>query len=78
MDGCLGIHAEYENDYIRMEGHRLATCRWQRFRAPVDPPRGGAPALVLTTPEGEEFYLDDLAYYPGATSWADMDDEEEW
>jgi len=35
------------------------------------------PELRLTTPEGEEFCLDDLTYYVDATSWADMDIDEE-
>ncbi|KAK4209432.1 hypothetical protein QBC37DRAFT_54228 [Rhypophila decipiens] len=35
------------------------------------------PELTFTTPEGETCWLDDTAYYPGQTNWADMDDDDE-
>lgn len=35
------------------------------------------PELKLTTPEGKDYWLDDLTYYPGETNWADSDDEED-
>ena len=76
--GYLGIHQEYENYVIRAQGHKLWTCHWQRFASPVNMDGvNSGPLLLLTTPEGEDFYLEDLTYYPGATSWADLDDEEE-
>ena len=35
------------------------------------------PELKLTTPEGKDYWLDDLTYYTGETDWADSDDEED-
>ena len=72
-----------ENGGLYSEGgnseFRLPACSWHRYPAAdkwaVE--WGSGPELVLTTPEGEDFWLDDLAYYPGARSWAELGDEDE-
>ncbi|KAM7184760.1 hypothetical protein V8F33_012806 [Rhypophila sp. PSN 637] len=35
------------------------------------------PELILTTPEGEVGWLEDMAYFPGQASWADLDDDDD-
>ena len=62
-----------------ISNRRLPACTWHRYPAAdrwvVE--RGLGPELVLTTPEGENFWLDDLTYYHGARSWADFENENE-
>lgn len=77
VDGHLGIYRDYHDEMTRLQGHRLWTCHWQRFESPVGLSRGSTPQLLLTTAEGQDFYLDDLTYYPGASNWADYDDDDE-
>ncbi|KAL1858799.1 hypothetical protein VTK73DRAFT_7796 [Phialemonium thermophilum] len=79
MSGHLGIWTEYYNYWSRVEGHRLACCHWQRLESPLalDKPNSKVPQLILTDPDGKDWFLDDLTYYPGATNWADLDEDEE-
>ncbi|KAK0630325.1 hypothetical protein B0T17DRAFT_506804 [Bombardia bombarda] len=36
------------------------------------------PVLMLTTPEGDEMWPEDMTYYPGQTSWADLVGDDDW
>ncbi|KAK0657788.1 hypothetical protein B0T16DRAFT_402549 [Cercophora newfieldiana] len=68
----------YDNAYARIGSERvLQQCSWvpmpRRGRA-----RSNVPELVLTTPSGDDHGLDDLAFYPCANAWADMDDDDEY
>jgi hypothetical protein len=56
-------------------------CRWQKLTSPSPFWKKGAgapPDLILTTEEGERFYLEDITYYPGKVQWGDLDDDDEW
>ncbi|TPX19122.1 uncharacterized protein E0L32_011195 [Thyridium curvatum] len=56
------------------------TCTWTILDSP-DPFRKAdstVPEIILTTPEGETKYLADMQYYPGSSSWADFDDEDDF
>lgn len=76
VNGQIGIYRDYYDNISRLQGHRLSKCHWHAFEAPIGFSRSSAPQLVLTTPEGQNLYLDDLAYYPGASNWADDDEED--
>lgn len=83
-DGKLGVVRDFENEERQGEinngiAETLSKCSWHKLSAPptrADPATsGGAPVIRLTTPEGSEHELVDLAYYPGL-DWADLNDEE--
>lgn len=77
-NGFLGVYRDYYDDLSRLQGLRLSKCHWHTFEAPVGLSRSLAPQLVLTTPEGQNLYLDDLRYYPGASNWAHDDDDDDF
>ncbi|KAK1752723.1 hypothetical protein QBC47DRAFT_416343 [Echria macrotheca] len=57
----------------------LPRCSWVLFpRREMVRRQQGVPELRVTTAEGEEAWPDDLGYYAGAESWADLDEDEDW
>lgn len=57
----------------------LPRCSWVRITAPDQFTKCSGPELTITTPEGESFWLTDIATYSyGNGSWADEDDEDEY
>ncbi|KAK0719282.1 hypothetical protein B0H67DRAFT_551674 [Lasiosphaeris hirsuta] len=55
----------------------LQKCTWIAFPTKNALCRSLGPVIKVTSPEGKESWLEDLAYYPLANSWADLDEEEE-
>jgi len=72
-------HIETYNNVREKRGASgvLAACSWHKFDCPdaVEHSSVG-PQIMLTTPEGDNHWIEDLAHYPGQKSWADMDDEQ--
>ncbi|KAK3341946.1 hypothetical protein B0T25DRAFT_356311 [Lasiosphaeria hispida] len=55
----------------------LQKCTWAAFSTKNTLGRSRGPEIKVTSPEDKESWLEDLAYYPQANSWADLDGEEE-
>jgi len=72
--GRMDTRTNADNRYG--EVHPLSKCTWTLFPNKDTPSRGAGPELKVTTPDGIEFWPDDLAYYYGENSWADLDDDE--
>lgn len=73
------VHRRVDNYYGHCKGQ---ICNWVLLDKPnvFGKPTGGAPLLMLTTPEGETKYPTDMKYYPlsgGGRSWADLDDDDD-
>ncbi|KAK4446465.1 hypothetical protein QBC34DRAFT_469908 [Podospora aff. communis PSN243] len=76
-DGHIDTWANADARGDRRAG-RLHVCTWVTMpRTQMAARASAVPELVLITPEGEENGLEDMAYYPCANSWADMDSESE-
>lgn len=72
--GRIDTYANADNRYGRV--HPLSRCTWVLFPNRDTVTRGAGPELKVTAPDGREFWPDDLAYYPGQNTWADLDDED--
>ena len=72
----LAIVRDYIDARDRQAGIRLQQCRWMRLRCSPFWKKAGVPTLTLTTPEGDNYFVDDLSYYADQ-KWADYDDEED-
>lgn len=58
-------------------GHRLSVCRWALLDRPGVFYKSTGPILMVTSPEGEVKYPQDMGSY-GDESWADLEDDEGW
>lgn len=74
--GLMFVKRDAQNEVLRGCLSPLQVCTWQKLAVPSLFSTGSGPQLKLETPEGEVFYLDDLAYYPGESCWADLDEED--
>jgi hypothetical protein len=74
--GHLGILQEEMNTIHRKAiqtcptGYRLRTCSWHKLktpfgkRGPQNAANGSVPQIKLTNPEGKDWFLEDMRYYP--------------
>ncbi|KAK5654009.1 hypothetical protein OQA88_7686 [Cercophora sp. LCS_1] len=70
--GHMYLYRDKYTDYGRL--HR---CTWVTLTAPDQLSKGTGPELTLTTPEGENFWLTDIATYSyDNSSWADDNEED--
>lgn len=77
IDQTGHMYLVHEGATDTLRNSRANSCNWARFPARKMVKQGTGPELRLTTPEGEDFWLDDLTYYVGASSCADMDSDED-
>ncbi len=75
-EGLLYDYAESRRLYDRACGISLARCTWALLDKPDVFGKNLGPQLVLTTPEGETKYPQDMRVYPGQSDWADLDDDD--
>ncbi|KIH91953.1 hypothetical protein SPBR_01358 [Sporothrix brasiliensis 5110] len=68
---------EYGRNYDRLCGYSLPRCTWALLDKPAAFGKCSGPLLMLTTPEGDIKYPEDMKCYDGAFNWADDSDEEE-
>ncbi|KAK0657785.1 hypothetical protein B0T16DRAFT_453216 [Cercophora newfieldiana] len=75
--GHMDTHKNVREQRGMASGHRLQECTWYLFaRGDVVQHSKLGPMIVVTTPEGETLYPEDLTYYKGENLWSDMEDEE--
>ncbi|KAK3330451.1 hypothetical protein B0H66DRAFT_527806 [Apodospora peruviana] len=73
--GQLGFCEVDRDEAFAHEGLIISKCQWSRFKAmPKNRRLHFAPELKLTTPGGQEFWLDDRTVYPKLL----RDDYERW
>jgi hypothetical protein len=68
---------EFHRAYDRVRGIRLPQCTWALLDKPNLFGKSSGPLLMLTTPEGDIKYPQDMKYYQGAFDWADDSDEDD-
>ncbi|KAL1890521.1 hypothetical protein Sste5346_008189 [Sporothrix stenoceras] len=61
--------------YTRSNGARLQQCTWSLLDKPDVFGKSSGPVLMLTTPEGETKYPQDMKVYGGDFNWADDSEE---
>lgn len=73
----LDTNDECHRIYDRVRGIRLQQCTWALIDKPNIFGKCTGPLLMLTTPEGDIKYPQDMKYYEGASNWADDDDDDD-
>ncbi|CAK7267942.1 hypothetical protein SEPCBS57363_002848 [Sporothrix epigloea] len=63
--------------YDRVIGRRLNQCTWALLEQPNVFGSCSGPLLMLTTPEGDTRYPQDMKVYGGQSDWADLDEDDE-
>lgn len=63
--------------YDRVVGRRLNQCTWALLEQPNVFGSCSGPLLMLTTPEGDIRYPQDMKVYGGQSDWADLDEDNE-
>ncbi|CAK7227632.1 hypothetical protein SBRCBS47491_006637 [Sporothrix bragantina] len=76
-EASLDTSTEAWRIYGRARGLRLPHCTWTLLDRPNVFGTSSGPLLMLTIPEGETKYPQDMKVYGGQSDWADLDDDED-